>query len=220
MSTSNSVIEGFLAELKANWRSSPDDWNKFYLLLKAKQQLGQKKPPTPFILAASGESSASKHGRLTEQLHWAKESGCIDDAFFYLKNLSAEQWSSCSAELWRKESYPGQGWHWGWTSDKKPKVSAKDLEKFINILCAHWNEIGEKWLCDATLPFRFKGTKSRRLIVLVRNDVLPPWGTWSFLAAGEGRRAFTHFRAAINAIIRPHEVDHIDFVHKYAKPIP
>lgn len=185
MSTSDSVIEGFLAELKANWRSSPDDWHKFYLLLKAKQKIWQKPPPPPFILAAYGESSASKHDRLTEQLNWAKESGCIDDAFFYLKNLSVGQWSSCSSELWLKENYPCQGWHWGWTSDKKPKVNAKDLEKFVNILCAHWNECGGQELCDATLPFRFKGTKGRRLIVLVKNDVLPPWGTWSFLATDE-----------------------------------
>lgn len=71
MSTIDPRIEAFLGALKKEGRSSPVDWSRFYLLLQSKKKSGQKDPPVPLILAACGESDASKHHRLLSQLDWA-----------------------------------------------------------------------------------------------------------------------------------------------------
>jgi hypothetical protein len=106
MSAPDPRIEEFLAALKADGRSSPQDWHRFHQFLQAKKQAGQKAPPVPLILAASDESNASKHHRLSAQLHWAQENGGIDDALRYLSNIPVEEWNSCPLEQWNQESYP------------------------------------------------------------------------------------------------------------------
>jgi hypothetical protein len=108
MSSGDPRIEKFLTDLKAGGRSTPDGryWHEFYQFLVGKKQHGQTNPPVPLILAASGESNASKHHRLSTQLEWALENGCIDEALRYLKSLPAEKWNSCSPGKWFNESYP------------------------------------------------------------------------------------------------------------------
>ena len=106
MSTPDPVIEEFLAALKADGRSSPKDWHRFHLFLQSKKKPGQKDPYVPLILAASDESNASKHRRLSAQLYWAQENGCIEDALRYLSNIPVEEWNSCPLEQWNQESYP------------------------------------------------------------------------------------------------------------------
>jgi len=101
----NPVVESFLGKIKSEGRSSPMHWNDFYNFLCSKQQPGQRKPLVPFILAASAESDASKHRRLAEQLHWAEESGCVEDALLYLKSIPSEKWNTCSAEQWNQDNY-------------------------------------------------------------------------------------------------------------------
>ncbi len=105
MSTNDPRIEAFLAALKKEGRSSPVDWPRFYLLLQSKKQSGQNDPPVPLILAACGESDASKHHRLSSQLDWALANDCLDDAIHYLEHVPAEQWNSCPLELWHQDSY-------------------------------------------------------------------------------------------------------------------
>lgn len=218
MSTSDLRIEGFLAALKADGRSSPKDWHRFHQFLQTKMQAGQKAPPVPLILAASDESNATKHYRLSAQLYWAQEYGCIEDALRYLKDIPAEQWNSCSLEQWNQDSYPN--WHWGWTSDPKPKSSAESAAHAIEILRARWDEVAGQELRGVTSPLRFEGAKGRRLVILAKREASPPWGTWTSLDQGENRKLFTRFRAAVNAAIEPLEVDHIDFVHEPTEATP
>jgi len=53
-------------------------------------------------------------------------------------------------------------------------------------------------------------------LVFGEGAATPPWGAWSSLPVNEEtRRKFTRFRAAINAAIAPHEVDHVDFTTEY-----
>jgi hypothetical protein len=106
MSTPDPGIEELLVALKADGKSEPKNWHRFYLFLKARQQPGQKDPLVPLILGASMESSASKHERLADQLYWAQENGCLDDAIRYLKAIPAKRWNLCSPERWNRSSYP------------------------------------------------------------------------------------------------------------------
>ena len=106
MSITEPRIIGFLHALKAEGRSSPSDWNRFYQFLAAKKVMNQKEPPVPFILAASGESDASKHRRLGDQLEWALVNNCLDEAIRYLEQVPVEQWNSSPPEQWDRESYP------------------------------------------------------------------------------------------------------------------
>jgi hypothetical protein len=161
-------------------------------------------------LAVSGESDASKHHRLREQLEWADRYDLLDGALARLAAIPVERWNTGSVGSWNEDSYPPP-WHWGWTSDPKPKISAEDATKLIERLRAHWHEIAGQELGRVTSPHRFKGVKRRRLVVLARGDASPPWGSWFFLARDGNRRSFTRFRAAVNAAIKPHGVDHIDF---------
>ncbi|MDP2318233.1 MAG: hypothetical protein Q8O42_02685 [Acidobacteriota bacterium] len=102
----NPAIDRFLLALKIDGRSSPVDWHRFHLFLEQRKQPGQAAPPAPLILAASGESNASKHERLGDQLVWAHERGCLDEALDYLAAIPQEHWNSCPLDKWNQDSYP------------------------------------------------------------------------------------------------------------------
>jgi hypothetical protein len=106
MSMTETRIISFLDTLKSEGKSSPSDWDRFYQFLAAKKMPNQKPPPVPFILAASGESDASKHRRLGDQLRWAAANNCLDDAIRYLEQVPIEQWNSSQAKDWERDSYP------------------------------------------------------------------------------------------------------------------
>jgi len=92
--------------LKADGRSSPKDWYRFYLFLQAKKEKCDKDPPVPLILAASDESNATKHERLSAQLYWANENGCLDDVFRYLIEIPVGQWNASPPDGWFQSTYP------------------------------------------------------------------------------------------------------------------
>lgn len=99
-----------------------------------------------------------------------------------------------------------------WTLDPKPKLDHAARQNVIAVLRSKWTNIVGSDLRNITLPTRLTGTKGRRLLVAVKADREPPWGSWSALARDERRRMFTAFRAAINRELAPHVVDHIDFI--------
>lgn len=107
MSAADPRIEQFLNDLKSEGRSSPASiyWHEFYEFLLSKNRPGQANPPVPLILAASVESDANKHKRLSNQLEWALENGCIDEALHYLETIPAENWNSCPLDRWHQESH-------------------------------------------------------------------------------------------------------------------
>jgi hypothetical protein len=107
MTATDPRIERFLSAVKSAGRSSPAGlhWHEFYEFLRARKQTGLGDPPVPLILAASGESSASKHSRLSGQLEWALENGCIDEAIRYLERIPVEKWNSCLLDQWGRTSY-------------------------------------------------------------------------------------------------------------------
>jgi hypothetical protein len=100
-------ITTWLAELKAQGHSSPAGryWNDFYeLLCEYQQKVGVRRPPAPLILAASGESAASKHQRLAEQLAWAEEHECLSAALSFLAAIQPDQWEHCTADQWYRST--------------------------------------------------------------------------------------------------------------------
>lgn len=211
MSTPDPRIKEFLSVLKADGRSSPKSWHEFYLFLKTKRQTGKKDPPVPFILAASMESDASKHQCLSDQLFWAHENGCLDEALRYLKDIPSKDWNSSPLDQWNQDSYPHG--HFGWTSDPKPKMNVETASKLIEQLRANWDKIAGSELSAVTLPHRIAGAKGCRLLVFARRDASPPWGTWTMLDQDKKKRSsFTRLRAAVNEAIKPVEVHHIDFI--------
>ena len=106
MSLRDPAVEAFLLELKVDGRSSPRDWQRFFVFLRASKQYGQADPPVPLILAAAGESDASKHRRLAAQLQWATENGCAAAALDWLRRIPVEQWNACPPAQWNQDSYP------------------------------------------------------------------------------------------------------------------
>jgi hypothetical protein len=99
-------IESFLGEIRRDDRSSPDGkhWHQFYQLLSRHASDGRQ-PPMPHILAASGESNDAKFTRLREQLLWASEQRCLDEALSFLANLDPVHWNSVVGGDWARDSY-------------------------------------------------------------------------------------------------------------------
>jgi hypothetical protein len=103
----NNDIECFLAGFKKEGRSSPTGmyWNDFFVLLKEYKLHNEPDPPSPLILAASGESNASKYFRLSEQLRWSLDHGCLNEALSFLNKLSPDKWNMGSIKDWDKCNY-------------------------------------------------------------------------------------------------------------------
>jgi hypothetical protein len=59
----------------------------------------------PLILAAASESARAKHRRLSDQLAWADEIGCLDAAIQHLEGLPADRWEFCGFTAWDKTGY-------------------------------------------------------------------------------------------------------------------
>jgi len=107
MINSNKKIESFLNEIKREERSSPAGmhWDDFYTYLKKFKQPDEPDPPVPLILAASGESDESKYSRLKNQLQWALDHNCFNEAIEFLRNINLENWNSGPLEKWDKTYY-------------------------------------------------------------------------------------------------------------------
>ena len=103
----DSRIQDFLDRIKAQEKADPSGmwWQDFYLLLQRQKKAGESDPPVPLILAASGESSASKHRRLKSQLEWAQQNDCLEQALEFLEMLKKDQWTTSSASRWHTDSY-------------------------------------------------------------------------------------------------------------------
>lgn len=107
MSSTDDRIARFIEAQTNAGRSSPTGmhWQQFYESLLSRVAAGARKPSAPLILAASGESAASKSARLASQLKWAAENGCLEDAIRFLEGISHENWESCPAANWNRDSY-------------------------------------------------------------------------------------------------------------------
>ncbi len=166
-------------------------------------------PPKPLILAGWAYSNdVEKMERWEETVAWAEKNGCsalvsgIPDQDFYF----VEKPTSYAVR-----PLAGPMYH-AWDFEAKSRPSSEQIPKLMDALLSRWSEIVGNEIGSITRPLAFTGEKARRLLVFADAAFTPPWGGWSHLSKQESkRRTFTHFRAAINKAVAPHEVDHIDF---------
>jgi hypothetical protein len=103
-----SVAEAWLERTKAANCSSPAAyiWHEFWQWLKRAVPRAIRKPPVPFILAASAESAANKIRRLSEQLRWAADHGILAEAIAWLDACAPDKWETHDPERWSESFYP------------------------------------------------------------------------------------------------------------------
>jgi hypothetical protein len=166
-------------------------------------------PPMPLILGAwNSTNDVQKMQRWEETLTWAARNGCLE----YFSELADVDFYCVVQPTTCNIGPLGGPMHQEW--DFKPKVrpEAEPLSRHLMMLQSNWADIVGPELAAITRPLDFTGAKARRLLAFAQNTAIAPWGRWSPLSANqELRRKFTRFRAAINAAIAPHEVDHMDF---------
>lgn len=167
-------------------------------------------PPKPLILAGWAYSNdVEKLQRWEETVIWAEKNGCSnivseipEDVFYFAEKPTSYKVGPMGGPMYRK-----------WDFDAKSRPSSEQIAQFMETLQSRWSEIVGHEIASIRRPLAFTGDKARRLLVLADSSVTPPWGGWSYLSTQESeRRTFTHFRAAINKVIAPHEVDHINFI--------
>lgn len=164
----------------------------------------------PLILNGWGFSNdMDKLRRWEAMIEWANKNGCADlvetipvDQFYCVETPTTYTVGPMGGPMYRE-----------WDFQPRHKPDAEVLQALVETLKSRWAEITGSQISEMTQPIRFDGSKARRLIVRATASMTPPWGTWETLSPDEEkRRSFTRLRAAINAAIAPHEVDHIDFV--------
>jgi hypothetical protein len=146
-------------------------------------------------------------------IEWAEHNGCTailaripDDDFHIVFELSDHAPISSYGPTYLPADYT-----------PKEHPSSEELGKHLECLRVEWPRIIDERIAQVTQPSSFTGCKARRLLVDVTGDAVPPWGDWTSLSrVEEERRTFTRFRAAINELIKPHHVDHVDFAIRCA----
>lgn len=191
---------------------NPIPWQEAYERLTKFAQLkpcAPPSPPKPLILAGWAYSNdIEKMKRWEETVDWAVKNKCAhlvseipDSAFYFVDNPASYTIGPLGGPMYR-----------AWDFEVKTRPPSEKIEYLVDVLLSCWSEIVGNDLAGITRPLAFTGKKARRLLVLANAATTPPWGGWAHLSANElERRRFTHFRAAINKAIAPHEVDHIDF---------
>jgi hypothetical protein len=196
----------------------PIPWNDVYqaLLQVWEKRPDMDKPPTPLILNGWVFSNdIEKMNRWQETLEWSKKSGCeaithslAASDFYCVEQVSTHMVGPLGGPSFRS-----------WDTESKKRPDDMDLDTGLQKLVDGWPQIAPE-ISGFTRPLGFTGAKARRLIVKVTTNASPPWGSWDNLSKDENRRrTFTAFRKTVNAVLNPHEVDHVDFVRKSERKI-
>ena len=150
-----------------------------------------------------------KKERREQTVEWAKREGYSDlitqipdDDYLYVDEVSTYQIGPLGGPMYRL-----------WDFEPKFRPTNEELVRFLKRLKKDWPSIAGERMSAITEPTKFTGRKARRLLVRVTSDGEPPWGGWhSRSNISVQRLAFTKFRRQVNAALKPHEVDHIDFI--------
>jgi hypothetical protein len=167
------------------------------------------RPPAPLILAGWASSNdTEKIHRWRETVDWASANGCVG----IVEGISVKEFYQVENPTSYSIGPMGGPCYRPWDFEAKVRPPGEELAKHLEHLSARWAEIAGAGLSAVTRPLTFTGKRARRLLVQAEGAAVPPWGGWSHRSPDEAkRRSFTHFRSAVNKVIEPHEVDHIDF---------
>ncbi len=94
----------------------------------------------------------------------------------------------------------------------RPRPTDAEAAAALAQLVDAWPAIAGASLAAQCTPVALTGRKLRRLLVAADYTTAPPWGAWDRLGPLPARATFTALRHAVNAVLAPHGVDHIDFV--------
>lgn len=169
------------------------------------------KVPVPLILSGAAFSTAAAiRQRWRETIIWAEQHQCMDILLAHY--VLPPEGVDVASNLAGVDSM-GNGW-WPdnshWNSEPRPKRTDEDVRNALQALKLNWQSVVGEALSAALDPVAITGPKSRRLVVNVITEVVPPWGTWE--SANADPASFRDFRRRVNTLIAPLEVDHIDFV--------
>ena len=190
----------------------PSAWNDVYrrLLQVAASRPDLREVPVPLILAGWAYSNDVKKTRRWEMtVQWSREAGCEeivasvpDEDFRFVQAPSDYTVGPLGGPMYRP-----------WDFERKDRPEESMLTAALAKLVAEWPGIAAGFAAH-TRPLCFSGDKARNLAVtILLNASPPPWGNWHKRSNVEAeRRTFTNFRRAVNKVIHPHEVDHIEFV--------
>jgi hypothetical protein len=188
-------------------------WYDIYKKLKEYSSANVCKPSTPPInLILTGWICSDDVGKMNqwkETEKWAERNGCkhlipemSDDQWYWVQEIQ-----NLTFRIDGKSRKDSASYYKAF-----PKVKEDQLIELIDRLKQTWGSVAGAQLSKKTKAVAFTGSKGRRLLVSYATNTEPPWGSWHKLSHLESkRREFTRFRASINAVIAPHEVDHIDF---------
>ncbi len=190
----------------------PPIWNEIHKRLEAyahQRDCIPSRPPIPLILNAWVYSNdLEKLCRWENTVDWAARNGCSE----LLLAIPEEEFYCAVSPTSYVVGPMGGPMYRAWDVQPRTRPQHELLARLLKKLKEGWADIAGEDLAKITLPLGFSGTKARRLIVQAEASAIPPWGTWTELSSDPAkRRLFTRLRAAINAAISPHEVDHIDF---------
>ena len=192
---------------------NPMTWKEiFYRLTNYAQSHPCTPASPPKLLILSGwtyTNDVEKMRRWKETIEWAAKNGCSeivigipDQDYYFVEEPTSYEIGPMGGPMYR-----------AWDFEAKNRPTSEQIKKHKDTLLSQWSEIVGNEIASITHPIAFTGKKARRLLVLADDNTNPPWGGWRHLSTQESkRRTFTHFRAAINKAIAPHEVDHIDFI--------
>jgi hypothetical protein len=188
----------------------PTVWAELHRRLKeASEKYALPPPPAPLILAGwAYANDIEQRMQWQHTLAWAERYGLVD----LLDDVSDESMHAVADLSDRRIGPLGGPMYLDWNYEPKPRPDALARTKAIEALRTDWAKIAGAELAAVTFPVRLTGSKGRRLVVLVKTEDAPPWGSWTVLARDERRRSFTEFRIAVNRAIDPLEVDHIGFI--------
>jgi hypothetical protein len=194
---------------------NPIPWNEVYQRLSnvSHTRPDLPKPPIPLILNGWVYSNdAEKMQRWADTVIWARNAHCdeivqsvSEDDFYFTEELTSYEVGPLGGPIYRS---------WDFSSKSRPEHDTITLA--LERLADEWSCVADGF-SSYTKPLGFTGAKARRLVVGVSSDDAPPWGAWDSLSDIESkRRIFTAFRQAVNQVIKPLEVDHIDFIRAIA----
>jgi hypothetical protein len=184
----------------------PNTWYAIYQRLKSHWDNEIKVGDAPpMVLVLSGWTMSSdfeKQDRWQMTLRWAEQNNCshlISDLKEDEKYIVSEL-SSYTPFYHEMKQHP-----------KAYKPTKEEIQHALIELANKWNELLDEEFSINTRAVSFSGEKFRSLLVSYQSGYLPPWGSWTNHLANGKPSKFTELRSRVNELIKPLEVDHINF---------